>query len=773
MADQSQPIYTWRQNTPKGGQGNNYFGSPSFGQALNGGVAAAGGAPSQIAPTSHGFNVPGGDSSGFNSPSFNAAAPATPTAPTATTASPAAPPGSQPAQPASFSDALRNNPLSQPLIRSASENIMQNLNNSQGPSMGSMFALNEYNKGESEALRQAKESSALNGRAFTGQISGDVNNELTNKLIPARQNFLGQLQGQEEQQNIARQQNAFQNLNTMAGLGQQGEIASNQLQSAEKQQANQLASTEKVAFAGLDVQKQQLAQTAMQFNSKQDFDKWALDQNLSQADKELVWKSTEAEKDRQLTQGQGELNRTLQQYVADKGFQIDDKKLTEQVKQFNSQQDFQKWATQAGLDADTQKQVWQANQNDIQRKQDLGMQLTAGEQALRMEGLKEAHDTAMADLGHVLNLDTMDKQQANEVALKKMDQSFTSLMTDKGYSHDEAMAATKQEYAKQLETMGFDHDTAMQASDQWFKGQQADADRNQSKYLAEAQMAQTYDMFNQDLQQKYNFQADDVTLAHDKLSAESQQWAQSLGLDEQKFNLLKGTQEFQNLSDTTSTLMAMAGDNPDMLQFAAENFYKGMGNLKNADGSAVMSPDQVKQGTLAIKAGTFKDTKSFTDWAASSGYTPEQIAKAQENVPPSDSNKAKLSDFSNFIGKVGSFTDPAQSQKLVSDISAVKSIVDGFSTKTNDADSLPGGWIDYAGQRLKSKGQDKNLSNNLDRKMVGSTSTHASYEATQAGADYAIYAHLIQSGIGEDQAPAALQKLLGKPRADAAIALEG
>ena len=61
-----------------------------------------------------------------------------------------------------------------------------------------VFALNEYNKGESEALRQAKESSALNGRAATGQISGDVSNELTNKLIPARQNFLGQLQGQEE-----------------------------------------------------------------------------------------------------------------------------------------------------------------------------------------------------------------------------------------------------------------------------------------------------------------------------------------------------------------------------------------------------------------------------------------------------------------------------------------------------------------------------------------------------------------------------------------------
>jgi hypothetical protein len=709
MADA--PIYQWR---PTGTQqpGSNYFGQQpqSFGQALNNGVQAAGGAKSPVQPG--GFNIPGGSSTGFSDPNFNAAAPAT---------TPAAPGA---LAPASFGDALRTNPLSKPFptspdpyAQAAGGAAMQDLQPNQGPSMSSMFALNEYNKSEGEALRKAQESSALNGRAFTGQIAGDTANELTQKLIPARQNFLGQLQGQEQQQELAKRQAAEGTLTSLSGQTNQANIADKQIASGEKIAAGNNA-------------------TAVQIS---------------------------------------DLGNATQKYIADNNLGLDYKKLDAQIQQFGSNQDFQKWAVTAGIDAQTAHDMWAGNQADIQRKWQSGENLTANEQAVRMEGLKETHDTAMASLNHTLNLDTIEKQNANDITLKKMDQTFTSMMTDKGYSHDEAMAATKQEYAKELEGMGFDHDTAMQASDQWFKGQQADADRTQAKYLAEAQMAQTYDMFSQDLQQKYGFHQDDVTLAKDKLAAESDQFAKSFGLDQAKFDLIKGTQEFQNLSDTTATLMSMAGDNPDMLQFAAENFYKGMGNLKNPDGTPVMSPDQVRSGTLAIKAGTFTDTKAFTDWATANGYKPDEIAKAQQNITPAGSEKVNVQQFSDFVSKNSNITDPAVAAKLTSDVTTVKNLASGFTTdKRSNADGIPGAWMDAASDQLRKAGvPEATIQKVYDRNVVGNINSHASYEATQAGADYAIYAHLIQSGIGVAAAPAALEKLLGPDRAKAALALEG
>lgn len=830
MADQSQPIYSWRPTGTQ--QASNYFGTPqSFGSALNSAVQGAGGAQSPFtqAKPNDGFNIPGGSSAGFGDAGFSAASPA---------GAPA---------PSSFGSALRTNPLSQPFPTSqqqmtdaAGNAAMQNLQPNQGPSMSSMFALNEYNKGESEALRQAKESSALNGRADTGQIAGDVSNTLSQKLIPARQNFLGQLQGQEEQQNITKQQNAQGNIQSLIGQANQADqfkasqaqqesqfgrslalnttLGMGDLSLREKtlaqgasqfkdqlsfqkyatdkgftndeaqrawqatQNQAQLASSEKVAFAGLDQQKAQLAQQAMQFTSNLDFQKWATSAGLDAETQKQVWQATQNEKDRQLQAGQGDLSRTLQKYIADQGFNMDSKKLETQIQQFTSQQDFQKWATQAGLDADTQKLIWQGNQNDIQRKQDIGMQLTANEQQVRMQGLQSTHDEAMAGLNHTLNLDTLQKQQANEVRLKNMDQSFQSLMTSKGYSHDEAMAATKQSYEKELLNMGYDQQTAMQASDQWFQGQQADKQLAQSKYLAEAQMSQQYGFFMSDLQQKYDFKQADVDQAKATLSQQASQFAQSFGLDQQKFSLLKGTQEFQNLTDMTATLTTMAGDNPDMLQFAAENFYKGMANMKNPDGSPVMDSAGISKGLLGISAGAWKGTAA--DFTAaktaeknpdgSPKYSAADIANAAGAIlAPGSTSKQSVDSFNSMVDSAGAFATPEEKDQFkatmlnYSKIAANLPKVDGGGVPDDDPEV--GGMLNNGYQKLKAMGVD--TSRLFASQKVGMFDTHTTWQASQPAMDYSIFIDMQNKGLGT-QAEDALMQLLGPERAKAALSLD-
>lgn len=727
-------VYSWR---PTGSQQPSYFGAlrgPSYGNNLNQAVANNNGFPSPVAqPAAQapaGFNVPGGSSAGFNSPAFSGASGPAPKADDGATPS--------------FANSLRQNPFATQFPTSPTEAASQaalrsavgNLQPSQTPTMSSMFSLNEYNKGEAEALRQAKEADALNGRAMTGQIGGDVADYVTQKLIPQRQEFLGQLQGQEEQQQIARQQNAQQNIATLAGQANQSQQAAAALASQEKIASGQQATAVNVANIG--------AQAATQ---------------------------------------NAQLSAATQKYIADNNLNLNYAQLNAQISQFASNQDFQKWATQAGIDANAAHDMWQANQNDIQRKWETGQQLTANEQQVRMESLQEAHDTAMANLNHTLNLDTLDKQTQQQVLLKTMDQNFQSLMTDKNFSNEEALDATKQQYAEELAKMGYDHDTAMQASQQWFDAQQQQKQLDQAKTLAEAQMAQQYDFFNQDLQQKYNFKAEDVQMAKDQLAQQASQFAQSLGLDQQKFDLLKSTTDFQNLSDTTSTLMAMSGDNKDMLQFAAENFYKSLGNMKDANGQPIMSPDQVNQGILNIKAASFSDPSSFSSWAAgqknadgSPAYTSDQIKTAQANSTNSAGTaKAGLDNFNSILSSSGAFTSPDAQQKLT----------DNILSYTNTAATLPtsgmahwsngdGGIFDTAAARLRTKGTpEPKIQANMQQLSTGTFSTHNEYNASQQGADYAAYANLIANGMKEADAQRALTALVGDSRAKAALALEG
>jgi hypothetical protein len=630
----------------------------------------------------------------------------------------------------SFSDVITNNPFSKPLVTAASHAIYDNLEGKPKPSFSDTLARNDFIKSSDEATRKVMEASALNGRAATGQLGGDAANYLTSQVLPQRANLEATIADNAQKRADANQQSALGQFSNLASLAQQGE----------------------------------------QFK-----------ENLADQQAGRTWQSTENEKSRTAAATDSALGRELQKYIADAGMNLDSKKLEENIREFNTKQDFDTWATKAGLDEQVAQRIWQSNENDIQRKVDQGMQLTAGEQNIRLETMKEAHDTAIADLQHTLNLDTMEKQNQHDVLLKQMDQTFTNLMTDKGYSHEEATNATKQQYAKELQKLGYDEQTALQAADNFAKAQEHQKDLDQTKLLAEADMAQKYDFFNKDLQQKYGFHEDDVALTREKLDAEANQFAESMGLDKDKFEYLKKTDAFQQVSDTTSTLMAMAGDDPDMLRFAAENFYKGLGSTVGPDGKPLMSPDQVAQGLLGIKAKSFSSADEFVKSASAEKtadgapkYTADQIQQAAGGLTSgTTSSKQALADFTAFVNKTGGFADDAAKEKFNASMIKYRDL--GVGMDPSKISGVPdnsenNSLLSDADKRLKTKGVDTSINYRVRR--VGETNTHSHYNATQKGFDYAVYTKMVNSGLNEADAQTALQKLIGPDRATAALSLE-
>lgn len=118
-----------------------------------------------------------------------------------------------------------------------------------GDSTSSRLARAGFNRAAQEATRGVLETSALGGRAQTGQIAGDQLKYVSQTVLPQRANLEAQLQSQEETQAAEERQQGFQNILNL----------------------------------------EQLGQTAKQFASKQEFDIWAQQANLSEADKDRAF----------------------------------------------------------------------------------------------------------------------------------------------------------------------------------------------------------------------------------------------------------------------------------------------------------------------------------------------------------------------------------------------------------------------------------------------------------------------------------------------------
>jgi len=124
-----------------------------------------------------------------------------------------------------------------------------------GDSTNSRLARSSFAKLADEGQRQLSQSSALSGRADTGQIAGDQMRYFSNTILPQKQNLEAQIQAQEEEQAANQRQQ---------GLG------------------NMLA-----------IENQ--TQAAKQFGSKQEFDVWSTQAGLSDSEANRLFQATTQE----------------------------------------------------------------------------------------------------------------------------------------------------------------------------------------------------------------------------------------------------------------------------------------------------------------------------------------------------------------------------------------------------------------------------------------------------------------------------------------------
>lgn len=150
---------------------------------------------------------------------------------------------------------------------------------------------------------------------------------------------------------------------------------------------------------------------------------------------------------------------------------------------------------------------------------------------------------------------------------------------------------------------------------------------------------------------------------------------------------------------------------------------------------------------------------------------------------PPAAKPAVVTNFEEGQVAAGTLIDKALAMRSEADRTKIKADV---TASVNVANSLPadkiGGVPDTATNRamileasenLKSLGITSDiLSKHFDRNRVGDFSTHDVYNASQVGMDYAIYYHMVKSGVSAADAMAAMVNMVGDARAKTAISLE-
>jgi hypothetical protein len=529
----------------------------------------------------------------------------------------------------------------------------------QEPSQAGQQARNAFLKSQDETQRQVLEASALAGRGDTGQIVGDNRDFLTKTAQPARMDFESQLQAQEEAQARQGRQDAFGNLIAMEGLGSQERTQQAQNALTARGQditvsegAAERQSREAVAFAGLNLEEKRLAQEGSQFQSKQDFDKWALGKNLdndtaqriwqsienakqiasteklgfanlSVREKELTqagqqfadelafkkfateggwnqqeadraWKSMESDKDRTLTTSENALDRELNKYLTEKKLNIDEKQLGETIRQFDSKLAFDQWATQGGFDQQDKDRIWDAHLQDLQQQWQTGERLGSQDHQVLIEDKRIQAQTAAQEFDKLTQLEVLGKTQEWDKAKLELTNTYQTMRDQQGMSHDMAMEAVRAETETRLTQMGISADVAKQAADIQQRQWETERELAQQNAVANAELLYKYES----LREQTGLQKADLELKSQELAQHAAQFLQTFGLEEMKAESLIKSQEMKDLIGTNTLLFQMAGDNKDMVDFATKNFIQAMGRMQvggtEGGGAPLLSPEEVQ-----------------------------------------------------------------------------------------------------------------------------------------------------------------------------------
>lgn len=397
-------------------------------------------------------------------------------------------------------------------------------------------------------------------------------------------------------------------------------------------------STENIAFANLSFEEKKLAQDSSQFETKTAFDKWALQQNLDSASAARIWQSNENDKQitatqniallsnnmelyktnlqadltrqgwseelsRQYVQIQADsdkatLDRALSKYIADNNLSIEDKKLSQQAAQFQTEQAFKTWATQAGLDDNTANRAWQANQNAIQQ--------------------------AAAEKLQTNQLNAESYQKELDRSLTASIESGRIAQEDKALVQNATQFASKQEFDQWALTQNLD---ATKASQIWQSAENA-KDRAQTLEISNNQInVQTMQIANQVAQFSATY-----SLESSKYLAGLDQWNKDYNQKVTEWQAANGLQKAALAQELTIANAKMANDvtlatldNQFKLQgISLESILNNLGNLPS-DAAAATFIDVMNKAGL--------NTAGVADQMKTAQNTPVPIVIGQEDSP--------------------------------------------------------------------------------------------------------------------------------------------
>jgi hypothetical protein len=507
-------------------------------------------------------------------------------------------------------------------------------------------ALSNYDYNQANAVKTFKEQNAdLGGH-------GEINANLMKTILAGntdRSNLENQLNMQNVEQakkdwaaaiaagNTQTTQNANltqQGINNLLNV-RQGFEGERSQESAQKFQAEQQASAQQ--FQGAENEKAR-NEAARQFNTEEDFKKWATqggwdqdsinrawqsqENQASRVSTEKIaqwnidtekWKTNEATKltqqgwteeaARQKTQIdaealQGDLNRTLQKLISDKTLSVEESKIALQATQFSDELSFKRWATQSGIDDNTANRAWQAGQNAI----------------------KIASDEKLAR--DALNTETYNKEL--DRAMTKEIESGRIAQEDKALVQQATLAKDQLTWQKQATLMGIDANKATQiwqATENAKDRAQTLAISNNQLNLETQKLTSSIDQFDKQYGLESSKYIAGIEQWQSEFAQKTKEWEAASGL--QKTQL---AQELQIANSQMANQITLATiDNEARLK--GINLTATLDNLQNMDPTtAAATLVQVMQQSGLDTTGVMASLKNYKD-------TPLPVIMGQEDSP--------------------------------------------------------------------------------------------------------------------------------------------
>lgn len=533
-------------------------------------------------------------------------------------------------------------------------------------------------------------------------------------------------------------------------LGQQ-----QQFQAGESALDRALSQSQFSARLGLD--QQQLGETIRQFNSRLDFDRWATQAGISQQEADRLWKSSESDKQRAFEGGERQLDRALETSQFAQSLGLQKEQLTENIRQFNSRQEFDTWAKNLDITQAEADKVWQAQQSDIQRKWQSGERLSGQEHEVLVESMREKADLAKLERNQVLNLQTLEQQNKYETGLEALRQNYETSRMTQGFSHEEAMQQMQAELQKQLSSQGFSQQQALQASQIEAQRIEADRDREFQEAMQWARTVQENKVF----EAQFGLDQQRLQLQQQQIMSQLSESATRLGMDQRTFEAAMENQEFAKNLETAAILSERFGDSPEMLEKSTDLIWEGLYK------GGLVSKEEYDTGKLMAKASTFSNQAAFQQYAQDQGADPGLVAEVVKemtdqsgqwmtgstgttnNQPASGTNDARQSALDYLLEIQGSLPSSVNVDRVnaitESGFNATKPGVMVMGPVFRAMQSLPGG-------------------REHTRTSGGSNGFQQNTITTQPGVDYFTFANLVSEGLTEKQAFKVASRAIGADR---------